>query len=74
MPKSVCESIQHPVNAFVNHKYLLAAYMITWQPTTVCKCVSQGIFGDHYSGHYLSAGESPELQGDDVSPELTEAI
>lgn len=48
--------------------------MINWQPTTLCKCFSQGIFGDHHSGHCLNVREAPELQGDDVSPELPEAV
>lgn len=62
VPKSIFESIQHPVHAFVNHKYLPTVYMINWQPAAVCKCFSQGIFGDHYSGHYLNVRESPEVQ------------
>lgn len=74
VPKSTCESTRHPVHVFVNHKYLPTAYMINWQPTAVCKCFSQGIFGDHYYGHYLNGRETPELQGDDVSPELPEAL
>lgn len=48
--------------------------MIKWHLTTLCKCFSQGISGNHYSGHYLSVWESAELQGDDVSPELIEAV
>lgn len=70
--KNVCESVLHPVNLFVSCKYLLAAYMIKWQPTTVCKRFSQGISRDHYSSHYLHVWEPAGLQGDDASPETKE--
>lgn len=70
--KNVCESVLHPVNLFVSCKYLLAAYMIKWQPTTVCKHFSQGISRDHYSSHYLRVWEPAGLQGDDASPQLNE--